>query len=118
MLGSILKEQQIKTLHIYVNELDMTLAKPLLMQVYASKMAKDHEFLLGIWMQLVSEIDTIFNTKAWKNTEKLWACQNSWNTRLLCPSSTPSINFTLFHSIDKCQFKICHILTVLKLAKS
>jgi len=75
--GTILKEQQIKALHIYVNELGMPMAKPLLMNLYASKMEEDHNFALGIQMHLVPEIDMILNTKGRKNAEKLWACQNA-----------------------------------------
>jgi len=111
------------------------------MQLYASKTAKDHEFLLGIHMQLVPEINTILKTKGWKNVEKLWACQNAWNTlkyttikilefemldyfhtginlllcqaTLLMPCPTNK-KFTLFHSINKSHFKTCHSLTVLR----
>jgi len=77
MQGSIPKEQQIKALHVYVDELDATMAKPLLMQLYTRNNAADHEFPLGIQMHLVPEINTIFNIKGWKNVEKLHACQNA-----------------------------------------
>jgi len=75
--GTIPKEQQIKALHIYIDELDILMAKPLLMSLYASKMEEDHEFPLGIQMCLVPKINMIINTKGQKNAEKLWACQNA-----------------------------------------
>jgi len=87
----------------------------------------------------------ILNTKGCKIVEKLHACQNTWNTLkyttiktwefklldhfhagmnlslhhaiMLIPYPT-SKEFTLFHSMDKSQFKMCHVLTVLKSAKS
>jgi len=34
--GSIPKEQQVKALHLYVDELDAALAKPRLMEVYTA----------------------------------------------------------------------------------
>jgi len=64
--GTVLDDQKIKALHVYVDKLDVPMAKPLLLQVYASKTAKDHEFPLGIQMRLVPEIDTILNTKGRK----------------------------------------------------
>jgi len=44
--GMIPKAQKIKALHSYVNKLDVTLAKPLLTTLYASKTMDDHEFCL------------------------------------------------------------------------
>jgi len=41
--GTILKEQPIRALHVYIDELDVMMAKPLLMSLYASKMEEDHE---------------------------------------------------------------------------
>jgi len=46
--GSVPKEQQVKALHLYVNELDIALAKPRLMEVYTSKLAQGHTFPLHI----------------------------------------------------------------------
>jgi len=43
MQGTLPKDQQIKVLHMYVDELDMNLAKPLLMQLYTSKLAEDQK---------------------------------------------------------------------------
>jgi len=59
MQGSIPDDQKIKALHVYVDKLDVLMAKPLLMQLYASKTVEGHEFPLGIHMQLVPEIGTI-----------------------------------------------------------
>jgi len=145
MQGTVLDDQKIKALHMYIDKLDVLMAKPLLMQLYASKTADGHEFPLSIWMCLVPEIDTILNTKGQKNVEKLQACQNAWNTlkymviktwefKLLDHFHT-GINlswrdaimsiphptnkkFTLYHLVDKSCFEQCHILTVLKSAES
>jgi len=61
--GMIPKEQQIKALYVYVDKLDVPMAKPLLMLLYASMTATDHNFPLGIQIQLLPEIDMILNTK-------------------------------------------------------
>jgi len=66
MQGSVPENKKVKVLHVYVDELDISMAKPLLMQLYASKTAEGHEFPLGICMHLVPEIDTILNTKGRK----------------------------------------------------
>jgi len=77
--GSIPQEQQVKVLHIFVDKLDMALAKLLLMNLYASKPVDGHMFPLNGRMWLVPEIDTILNTKGQANIKCLWACQNTWN---------------------------------------
>jgi len=137
--------QKIKALHILVDKLDVSLAKPFLMTLYASKTVEDHEFPLSICMPLIPRIDTILNTKGWKNAKKLRACQNTWNSlkhmvikmwefelldhyhagiNLLLWQAIMSIphptnkKFTLFHLIDKSQFEACHLLAILKSAKS
>jgi len=76
--GSIPKEQQVKALCLYVDELDIAIAKPQLMDVYISKPALGHTFPLHIQMCLVPEIDTILNRKGWVNADWLWVCQNTW----------------------------------------
>jgi len=81
--GSIPKEQQVKVLHLYVDELDTATAKPHLMEVYTSKLEPGHHFPLQIRMQLVPEIDSILNTKGRTNMECLCACQNTWNAEKL-----------------------------------
>jgi len=48
--SSISKDQQVKALHVYVDNLDVLMAKLLLMDLYASKTKENHEFLLGICM--------------------------------------------------------------------
>jgi len=76
--GSIPPEQQVKALHLYVDKLDVILAKLCLMEVYTSKPMAMHTFpLVHIQMQLVPEIDTILNTKGRDNVDQLWACQNT-----------------------------------------
>jgi len=42
--GLILPNQQVKALHVYVDELDVSMANPLPMALYASKMSADHKF--------------------------------------------------------------------------
>jgi len=64
-------KEQVCTLHIYVNELDVTIDKPLLMALYESKPSADHVFPLKVRMQLVSEISLVLNTKGRKNVDKL-----------------------------------------------
>jgi len=46
--GAIPKEKQTWALHVFIDELDVQVAKLLLMDLYASKMVEGHEFLLGI----------------------------------------------------------------------
>ncbi len=143
--GSVLENKKIKALHVYVDELDVSMAKPLLMWLYGSKTAEGHEFPLGICMHIVPEINTILNTKGRKNADKLQACQNAWvtlkytiiktsefelldhfhvgvnlslrDTIMSIPHPTNK-KFTLFHLVDKSQFETCHILTVLKSVES
>ncbi len=67
--GSVPKDQQVKALHLYVDELDATVAKPRLMEVYTSKPEPGNFFPLQIRMQLVPEIDSILNTKGRSNAE-------------------------------------------------
>jgi len=96
-------------------------------------------------MRLVLEIDSVLNLKGRKNVDKLRACQNNWNQTKLTFIKTWEIKlldsqsgllglslrdvmmsirhptnakFALFHSIDKSWREACHILTVLKSAKS
>jgi len=76
--GSVPKEQQVKALHLYVDALDVALAKPQVMTLYTSKPAHGHIFPLQIQMRLVPEIDTILNTKGRANADQLRACQNTW----------------------------------------
>jgi len=63
--------QQVKALHIYIDELDVNMAKPLLTAIYASKTNQDHKFPLHICMHLVPELDAVLNTKGRANVEKL-----------------------------------------------
>jgi len=67
--GLVPKEQQVKVLHLYVDKLDVALAKPCLMEVYTSKPVPGHHFPLQIWMHLVPEIDIILNTKGCTNAD-------------------------------------------------
>jgi len=142
--GPIPVEQQVKALHVYVDELDVQMAKPLLMTLYTSRTSPGHKFPLNVWMHLVPELDTVLNTKGQKNVNKLCAYQNTWLSGKLSTIKTWEIEllgdldedikmslhnammeichltnpkFALFHSIDKHFLGKCHILTVLKSAK-
>jgi len=143
--GSVPPDQQVKALHLYVDESDIILAKPQLMAVYTSKPTPTHMSLLHVWMQLVPEIETILNTKGRDNADWLQACQNTWLAEKLIYIKTweielldhyslhvqmnlhtvmmslkhPTNNkFALFHTIDWHWIKKCHVLTVLKSAET
>jgi len=137
MQGSVPKAQQVKVLHLYVDKLDVAMAKPRLMEVYTSKPKPGHSFPLHIQMRLVPEMDSILNTKGCSNAERLRACQNTWTTEKLIFIKTweikllnhynlnmqmnlcmammslqhPTNNkFALVHSIDRHWIKKCHVL--------
>jgi len=139
--GQIPKDQQVKALHILVDELGINMAKPLLTALYASKTAANHQFSLQIWMHLVLELDAVLNTKGQQNVDKLQACQNTWMSGKLIQIKTWEIKLlddesedlgmmlhnammelkhptnkkiTLFHMIDKHLCEKCHALMVLK----
>jgi len=104
------------------------MAKPLILVLYASKMADDHKFLLHICMRLVPKMDVVLNTKGQQNVDKLCTCQNTWLSGKLIHIKTWEIEllddgseelgmtlwdamidlchpmnkkFNLFHSVDK-----------------
>jgi len=143
--GQVKEADQVRALHLYVDELDVRMAKPLLSALYPSHPEEDHTFPLHIRMRLVPEIDSVLNIKGRKNVDKLRACQNNWNRTKLTYIKTWEIElldsrsgllglslrdammairhptnakFALFHSIDKSWREACHILTVLKSAES
>jgi len=64
--GQVKEEDWIQTLHLYVNELDVKMAKPLLIALIESQPSTDHVFPLHIRMQLVPEIDLVLNLKGRK----------------------------------------------------
>jgi len=84
--GPVKLEEQVKVLHVFVNKMDATIAKPCLIKVYASHLVReDHDFPLKIKMRLVPEMDLVLNRKGCKSVDKLRACQNTWNTsKLIC----------------------------------
>jgi len=143
--GQVKPEDQVHALHIYVDKMDVAMAKPLLMEMYPSRPSLTHKFLLHICLCLVLELDMVLNIKGHKNVDKLHACQNTWiNSKLiliktweikLLDSQNACLHMSLqdmmmsichpsndkfahFHLIDKLRWEPCHILTVLKLAKS
>jgi len=143
--GQIPKDQQVKALHVLVDELDVNLAKPLLTNLYSSKPSQDHKFPLHIRMRLVPEIDGVLNTKGRTNVEKLRSCQKTWLSGKLVQIKTWEIEllddeseelgmtlrdammdlrhptnkkFALFHTIDKHFRDTSYVLTVLKSAES
>jgi len=76
--GSVPLEQQVKALHLFVNELDVAQAKLLLMSLYANNPEPGHKFPLHICMRLVLELDSILITKGRNKADRLHACQNMW----------------------------------------
>jgi len=66
MQGKVKPEDQIKALHVYMDEADLTMAKPLVMTVYPSKPGENHTFPMGIRMRLVPEIDMVLNQEGRK----------------------------------------------------
>jgi len=136
--GSVKLEGQICTLHIYVDELDLTMAKPLLMALYESCPSVDHVFPLHVQMWLVPEINLVLNIKGCKNVEKLQVCWNTQSKIKLSYIKTSEIElldsqsgllgmplwdammsiqhpmnpkFALFHLVNKSWREWCYILT-------
>jgi len=130
---------------VLVDKVDVSMAKPIIMALYASKTSKDHKFPLHIWMHLVPKMDAVLNTKGWQNVDKLQACQNTWLLGKLIQIKTWEIEFlddeskelcmtlrdvmmdlrhrlnkrfNLFHLIGKHFCKKCHVLTMLKSMES
>jgi len=66
MQGAVKPEDQVCALHIYVDELDTKMAKPLLMDLYNRWPSADHLFPLHVCMHLILEIDLVLNTKGQK----------------------------------------------------
>jgi len=142
--GAIPKDQQVKALHVLVDELDVPMAKLLLLALYTSRPGANHKFPLHIQMHIVLEIDMVLNTKGRQSVDKLRACQKMWLAGKLIQIKTWEIEllddeseelgmmlrdammdlrhptnqkFNLFHSIDKHFLDTCHVLTVLKSAE-
>jgi len=134
----------VQALHVYVDELDIKMAKLPLVTLYESQLSADHVFPLHVQMHLVLEINLVLNTKDQRNVDKLCTCQNIWNkTKLVYikmweiePLDSQSrlsnmlmrdtmmmirhpsnLKFALFHLVDKSWWEACHILIVLKSAK-
>jgi len=93
MQGKIAKENQVRTLHVYVDELDVPEAKPCLMALYEGNASINHQFPLHIHMWLVPEIDAVLNTQGWCKIDKLHACQATWTTSKLVMLKTWEIKF-------------------------
>jgi len=66
MQGQMKEEDQVHALHIYIDKLDIKMAKPLLMELYERHPSLDHIFPLHVCMQLVPEINSILNIKGQK----------------------------------------------------
>jgi len=124
-----------------VDELDATIAKPLITALYTSNPTADHKFPLHIRMRLVPEIDAVLNTKGQQNIDKLRSCQKTWlagiktweiellddeseelgmtlRDAMMALRHPTNPKFALFHLIDKHFRDACYVLTVLKLAES
>ncbi len=61
--GQVKESDQVHALHLYVDALDVQMAKPLLLALYPSRPSDDHAFPLHIRMRLVPEIDSVLNLK-------------------------------------------------------
>jgi len=143
--GKIPKENQVRALHVYVDEMDTMAAKPRLMALYKGNASISHMFPLHIHMQLVPEIDSVLNTQGCRKIDKLRACQATWMTTKLITLKTWEIefldepnremgmclcdammsikhpanpHFSLFYSIDKHWKDNCYVVTCLKSADS
>jgi len=106
--GKIPKENQVRALHIYVDELDAPSAKPRLMELYAGNASVDHSFPLHMQMRLVPEIDSVLNTQGCQKIDKLRACQVTWSTSKLTLLKTWEIKF-----LDKHNPKMAFLFTML-----
>jgi len=82
MQGKIKPDNQIWALCIYMDELNVNMAKSLLIVLYLSKPAEGHQFPLGVRMCLVPEIDLVLNEKGciWSNSEhaRIHVIQLNW----------------------------------------
>jgi len=66
MQGQVKEKDKVCALHLYINMLNVEMAKPLLMGLYKSHPSLDHVFPLHVCMQFVPEIDSILNIKGQK----------------------------------------------------
>jgi len=141
--GKIPKENQVCTLHVYVDEMDVMAAKPCLMELYKENARVGHVFPLHIRMHLVPEIDSVLNMQGRRKIDKLHACQATWmmtklvtlkmweikfldkhsckmgmslHNAMMAIKHPVNPRFSLFHSIN-CHWKDdCYIITCLKSA--
>jgi len=61
--GQVKESDQVCALHLYVDALDVWMAKPLLSALYPSRPSEDHVFPLHTRMRLMPEIDSVLNLK-------------------------------------------------------
>jgi len=99
--GKTPKENQVHTLHVYINEMDVAVAKPQLTELYEGNASIGHIFPLHIQMQLDPEIDTVLNTQGQHNIDKLCACQATWTTAKLVTLKMWEIEF-----LNKCNWEM------------
>jgi len=143
--GKIPPENQVRALHVYVDEMDVTAAKLRLTALYEGNASVGHRFPLHMRMRLVPEVDSVLNTQGRRKIDKLRACQATWTTTKLITLKTWEIKFldehnrdmgmslrdammaikhpanprfSLFHSIDKHWKDDCYVVTCLKSADS
>jgi len=91
--GKIPKENQVKALHVYMDKMDVAVAKPQLTALYEGNAHIGHVFPLHIRMRLVPEIDSVLNTQGRRKIDKLRACQATWTTTKLITLKTWEIKF-------------------------
>jgi len=72
--GKVKPEDQIWVLCLFINNMGMIMAKPLLSELYPSKPGKNHTFPFTTQLKLILEVDA--HQKGCKNLEKIWACWN------------------------------------------
>jgi len=63
--GKIPKENPVRALHVYIDELNVNATKPQLLAVYTGNASTNHSFPLYIQMCLVPKIDSILNMQGW-----------------------------------------------------
>ena len=69
--GKIPKENQVRALHVYIDEMAVAATIPRLTALYEGNASVGHAFPLHIRMRLVPEIDLVLNTQGRRKIEKL-----------------------------------------------
>jgi len=94
---------------VLVDELDVPMAKPLILALFTSKPSADHRFPLHIRMHIVLEMEMVLNTKRQQNVDKLCTCQNTWLSGKLIQIKTWEIEL-LDDKSDKLVMTLCDVM--------